>query len=434
MNDRTTGIVRGALVAATACALPLLPTPAGAGAPLPAELVTVRSNGSQVPLGGFVGSTTQAVSRDGNLVVFVSRARSLVPGDTNRRLDVFVRNRALGTTRRVSVDSDGAEGVFDSTQPVISADGRFVAFTSKSSFDGDSRTHPDVFVHDRRTGKTELVSVNRAGIAGSAVSSEPAISADGRYVAFSTGADNMVTGGGECSIVVRDRNARSSSCVTRLANAGKPSISGDGATVVYQAQDADGQYQIFAYDTASGASRIVSVLPSGATGNGRSQNPAISLNGRFVTFNTEASNLAYVCGGSGPYGGHIIIADLLVGGLDVADRTSAGGCSAGSAQFGRAAGLSADGRYVLFSSSDLALSADEPDPGPGGFVRDRERSVTVRFTQNSDGATPNGITVAAAIAPGGSVVSFGSSATDIVPEDANGAAEDGFVRTNPLLT
>ena len=119
-----------------------------------------------------------------------------MPGDTNEATDVFVRDRQTGATRRVSVGPGGVQGDSSSFTPSISADGRFVAFSSSASnlVPDDINGIPDVFVRDRQTGTTRRVSVGPGGVQGNSSSFDPAISADGRFVAFISAASNLVPG------------------------------------------------------------------------------------------------------------------------------------------------------------------------------------------------------------------------------------------------
>src|SRR5262249_22172880 len=135
--------------------------------------VSVASDGTQAN----GASTNPAVSADGSLVAFRSLASNLVAGDTNGVADVFVRNRLTGVTERVSVASDGTQGNAQSINPVISADGRFVAFESTASnlVADDTNLASDIFVHDRVTGVTERVSVASGGMQGTGSSTGPAI-------------------------------------------------------------------------------------------------------------------------------------------------------------------------------------------------------------------------------------------------------------------
>ena len=127
-----------------------------------------------------------SLSADGRYVAFASSASNLVTGDTNGTSDVFVRDRQTGTTTRVSVDSSGTQGNNSSPEPSFSADGRYVAFTSQAGnlVTGDTNGRADVFVHDRQTAKTTRVSPYVAGDQSDLGSDSPSISGDGRFVAF----------------------------------------------------------------------------------------------------------------------------------------------------------------------------------------------------------------------------------------------------------
>jgi Tol biopolymer transport system component len=135
-------------------------------------------------------------------VAFISGASNLVIGDTNGNYDIFVRDLLGGTTTRVSVDSIGAQANGDSGYPVISSDGRYVAFTSGASnlVAGDTNSTYDIFgtydifVRDTVGGTTTRVSVDSIGAQANGDSLYPAISSDGRYVAFTSGASNLVAG------------------------------------------------------------------------------------------------------------------------------------------------------------------------------------------------------------------------------------------------
>ena len=147
------------------------------------ELVSVGLGGA---LADGYSEGRVAISRDGRFVAFASRASNLVEGDTNDRKDVFVRDRQAGVTTRVSVSSAGLQGDGDSFEPAMSRDGRFVAFASNASnlVEGDTNTTTDVFVHDRATSQTTLASVGTSGARGDYHSYGPAVSDDGRFVLF----------------------------------------------------------------------------------------------------------------------------------------------------------------------------------------------------------------------------------------------------------
>ena len=166
-----------------------------------------ETNGhSGVDFQGPINART--ISADGRYVVFASAATNLVPGDTNVCgndfitgapifcTNIFVHDRQTGTTDRVSVASDGTQGNGNSEEPAISGDGRYVAFTSVASnlVPGDTNDKSDVFVHDRQTGATERVSVASDGTEGNNTSYQSSVSGDGRYVAFTSVASNLVAG------------------------------------------------------------------------------------------------------------------------------------------------------------------------------------------------------------------------------------------------
>jgi Tol biopolymer transport system component len=171
-------------------------------------------------------SFAAAISADGRFVAFQSLADNLVAGDTNAVGDVFVHDRVSGMITRASVDSDGLQGNVDSVEPVLSADGRYVAFASFATnlVVGDTNGVEDIFVHDRTTRLTTRVSVPVGGGEADGPSSTPRISADGRYVSFTSAATNLVpgvTGGGD--VYVHDR----ASGLTTLASVGANGTAGD---------------------------------------------------------------------------------------------------------------------------------------------------------------------------------------------------------------
>src|SRR5439155_1719694 len=204
------------------------------------ERVSVDSAGTQAN----GDSTEVALSADGRFVAFISVAPDLVTGDTNGVADVFVHDRQTGTTERVSVDSAGTQANGASTGVALSADGRFVAFTSVAPdlVTGDTNGAADVFVHDRQTGTTERVSVDSAGTQANGASFGGAMSADGRYVAFTSAAPDLVAG------------------------------------------DTNGAMDVFVHDRQTGTTERVSVDSAGNQVNGSSFGGALSADGRFVAF------------------------------------------------------------------------------------------------------------------------------------------------------
>jgi Tol biopolymer transport system component len=250
-----------------------------------------------------------SISADGRYVAFHSDASNLVPGDTNGTWDIFVHDRLTGQTTRVSVASDGTQGNNGSGDPSISADGRYVAFTSEASnlVPGDTNGTWDIFVHDRVTGQTTRVSVASDGSEGYGSSFSSSISADGRYVAFSSWASNLVPGdtNGWADVFVHDRVTGQTTRVSVASDGTEgnhvsllPSISADGRYVAFSSWasnlvpgDTNEVQDIFVHDRLTGQTSRVSVASGGTEGNGASEFPSISADGRYVAFYSAASNL-----------------------------------------------------------------------------------------------------------------------------------------------
>ncbi|MGH2681633.1 MAG: choice-of-anchor D domain-containing protein [Actinomycetota bacterium] len=313
--------------------------------------VSVATDGTE----GNNISNAPAISGDGRFVAFVSNADNLLgvcgefPCDVNSGSDVFVRDRDTDrngvfdeaggvATVIVSVDDDGAPGFGANTDPDISADGRFVAFVSNSEDldPADTDDVHDVFVRDRDTDvdgifdepglvSTELVSraSGAGGAKGNQQSLDPSISAGGRFVAFTTNATNLLPGGadsnGVSDIYVRDRDAVSTARVsvrTSGEQANGPSVQptidlssrfvafasdatnllatpdGNGITrdVFIRDRDADGD-GAFDESGASSSTTLASLSSGGAQGNARSTDPDMTMDGRYVAYQSLASNL-----------------------------------------------------------------------------------------------------------------------------------------------
>lgn len=264
---------------------------------------------------GFI-HTAQSVSTSGRFVVFESVATNLVSGDTNGRMDVFIRDRISRKTERVSVSTAGAQSKGVSHYPAISADGRYVAFVCEDPdlVPGSSTSsilHPQVYVRDREKKTTERVSVSTRGYPGAGTSSFPGISADGRYVVFQSDAPALVPGYSRHNqIYVRDRYRRTTQ-LESPANGGAgtpgtgastyPAISVDGSVVAFESEapdlvtdDASGKTDVFARKVVEAPQRVTVSPPAVPTS--AKKNRAFSVSGTLSPRHPSISHPVKVYG------------------------------------------------------------------------------------------------------------------------------------------
>ncbi len=397
--------------------------------------ISVESTGAQ----SNSWSDGPSVSSDGRYIAFESPADNLVAGDTNDCLDVFVRDTVAGTTAVVSVSSSGAPGNDYSHSPSISADGRFVAFSSRATnlSPGDSNGQEDVFVRDLLAGTTVRVSVDSAGIEADHFSHHPSISADGRYVAFESVATNLVAGdtNSAADIFVRDLVAATTIRVSvDSAGAqgdyasGQPAISSDGRYVVFEsvadnlvAGDSNDSMDIFRHDTVTGRTDRVSLKMQDSESNGPCRSASISSDGRYVAFESLADNLV-------PFDANQEL-DVFI--RDMVERTTArvsvGMQDVESNGPCRSASISSDGRSVAFWSTASNLVAEDTNGWSDIFVRDLNRGTTIRVSVDSSGAQGNSDSHSPALDSEGRFVAFTSNSSGLVTNDTNGES-DVFVR------
>ena len=407
------------------------------------HLVNLDSGGVQATNGS--NSADAFISADGSAVGFTSNATNLGAGDTNRTTDVFVRDLAGGTTTRVSVASGGGEANGASAGTSISADGTDVVFHSDADnlVAGDTNAAPDVFVHDRATGETALVSADLGGGPASGHSSKGAVSGDGTLVAFQSFAADLVPGTtvGDWQIYVRDV-ARG--VTTRVSTAGdgsegddssvNPTISADGRHVAFESRasnlvagDTNGASDVFVKDTVTGEIERVSVGSDGAEAMGGSIRPSLSADGRYVAFGSDAADL--VEGDSNQVGDSFV--HDRVSGETTRVSVSSTGTQADVSTVNP--GISADGRYVTFPSTATNLVPDDTNFNGDVFVHDRVTGGTERVSVTIDGAQAAGNSAATqrAISADGRRVVFSSIANNLVADDRNtllALAADVFVR------
>ncbi|HEY0865899.1 MAG TPA: Ig-like domain repeat protein [Fimbriimonas sp.] len=267
------------------------------------QYALASTNSGGVPGNGRCESSP-VVSADGRFVAFVSQATDLAPGDTNGALeDVFVKDLQSGAVVLASTSSNGTVGDSPSgTVGSISSDGRFVAFNSYASnlVAADTNDRVDAFVKDLATGATRLASTNSAGTLGNDNAIGAQLSRDGRYIAWSSFASNLVEGDTNESrdIFVKDLETG----VTRRVSVTQDGIQGDGGSLTAQVGDG-GRFVCFhtlatnlggdvlVKDLTTGALHSVSVSSEGVPGNGSSYSPRLSANGSLVAFASLATNL-----------------------------------------------------------------------------------------------------------------------------------------------
>jgi hypothetical protein len=269
--------------------------------------VSVSSSGGQ----GTADSDQPSISGNGRYVAFHSHALNLVHGGTTASGNVFIHDMVTGTTTLASVSSDGAQGDNLSANPSLNGDGRYVAFESVATnlVPGQTAVGENVYVHDMVTGTTTNASLNRNGGENRADSLDPAISADGRFVAFSSWANNLVIGDSNNQYDVFEHDMTTGTTI-RVSLAAKgsgwqannlslsPSISGDGRYVAFESLaanlvpgDTNGHYDIFVRDTWAHDTAPVSTSSSGGQADRASRYPSISAEGTAVGLQSVSANL-----------------------------------------------------------------------------------------------------------------------------------------------
>jgi len=345
------------------------------------ELVS-RSTDSTVT-GTSTNSEFPAISADGRYVAFVSYAANLAPGATGLKRQVFVHDRQTHQTELVSVSTAGAEGNNDCSAPAISTDGRYVVFTSYATnlVSGDANAVRDVFIRDRQSRTTGRVSVGSGGVEGNSDSFDPAISADGRYVAFASYADNLtagVNGNAKTNVYVRDMLTSTNTLVSMtLSGTGGslgsslPAISADGSRIAFYsiethlvAGDTNGLWDIFLWDrNASPKIKLVTVSSTGVQKNQGNESmsrivaPAISADGNVIAYSTTATNLV-----PGDTNGlqDVFVYKVSTGATSRASEgTGAVQATGGDSPVGQGerVALSSDGTWVAFTTAATNISA-----------------------------------------------------------------------------
>lgn len=350
--------------------------------------VSVASSGSQMSpwlAGGLspVGCASPSLSADGRYVAFASFGADLVPGDTNGKQDIFVHDRLTGTTERVSLSTFGVEADADGYLPMISGDGTRVVWQSAAStlVAGDTNGLMDVFVHDRTTGSTSRVSVSTMGGDPNGMSSGASISANGTRVAFASTASNLVASDTNAApdvfladlatgTLTRVSVATTGAQATGSASgSGDASVSADGLSVAFRSHagnlvtgDSNGFADIFVRRLATGTTTRVSVTQANGQAAGTSASgaagsfvPRLSEDGRFVAFVSHATNL--VNGDTNGFPDVFLRDTVAATTLRLGVDGRGAGIATGTGWWGSTlfVALSSDGSTLAFPSSSSAL-------------------------------------------------------------------------------
>lgn len=361
-----------------------------------AERISVTSDGTEAN----DNSGSPSLSADGRYVAYGSDATNLVPGDTNGVIDIFVFDRYTNMTERVSVASDGTQANDHSAEPSISADGRFVTYSSGASslVPGDTNGY-DIFVFDRQTGTTTRVSVPSDATEVFYQCFNPSISADGRFITYDSNASSLVPGdtNGTTDVFLLDRQTNTTTRVSVAgdgseanASSDDPSISADGRFLTYSSHasnlvsgDTNGTGDVFVLDRQTGTTTRVSV-PIDASDEGGFQ-PEISANGQFVSYSRSLQG--------------VFVFDRLTNTTTPASEST-----------GFHSSISADGRFVTYDN----VFTDRPNDTTDVFLFDRlTNTITTVSEANNLSGDPS-------ISADGRFLAYSSNATNLVPGDTNG--------------
>ncbi len=404
------------------------------------QRVSIAGGGAQ----GDRGSSQASISDDGRYIAFRSNATNLVPDDTNNLSDVFVHNTQTGTTERVSFDTDGAQLDRGSFAPSLSDDGRYVVMQSyKSGF-------AQVMVYDRQSATTtQILPTSGSDPTDREARQEPVISGNGRFIAFHSYV-NMPSALPETARPLNDDNnrahdiyvydlenqttervSRDSNGIEGNGDSFSASLSDDGNLVAFYSYasnlvvgDTNDAEDVFIKDRSTGITTRVSVATDGTEGNDDSYTPDISGNGRYVAFRSLASNLA-----PGDTNGKwdIFVHDLQTNTTELVSTATNGTRADGDSY---APSISDGGRYVVFRSNADNLVSGDTNNRWDIFLRDRQSGTTTRINVPTSGEADLH-SYAPVISGDGTLVAFESEATNLSAGDTNESKDVFFTAREP---
>lgn len=381
-----------------------------------------------------------SLSKDGRYVAFCSEANNLVINDMNGQTDVFVKDTWTGQVRLVSVSSSGVQGNNESANPRLTPDGRFVVFTSLANnlVPGDTDGDYDVFVRDLVGQTTTRVSVSSGGPTNSN-GGEASITADGRYVAFSSIARLTADDSdNNADVYLRDTLLGFTTKVSvglggaeSVGDCSWPVITPDGSRIAFHGVvqnlvqgDTNNRSDVFLWERSTGAITRISVSDNGTQANAESELPSISDNGRYVVFDSGASNL--VAGDTSTY--DVFLRDT-ANSTTVKLTSAPNGVNANNHSY--FAFLSGDGRYVTYQSDATNLVVGDTNGKMDVYVTRLSDLANRRVSIALNGTQPNLPCMVPSISERGQKVAFISQASNLVANDTGGYW-DVFL-TGPVL-
>jgi pimeloyl-ACP methyl ester carboxylesterase len=401
------------------------------GADLSTDVVErVSVNDNEIEVTG--SSQAPSISANGRYVVFSSTATDLVTNDNNGAEDVFLRDLSLGTTQRISIGLSNVEADGASSLPTISPDGLYIGFVSSADnlVANDTNNYADAFIYDVANQSTTRIS----GVNGDNFSNRPLVSPDGNYWVFTSLASNLVLGDiqGHVDIFLYRQSPPALTRVDLPQSGDEPNgdstsgvVSAGGHYVAFRsfannlvANDTNNLSDIFYYNTQDNSLSRISVSTSGQEANGASDRPAISADGRYVVFSSDASNLV---SGDNNDATDIFLRDTVSGTTTRISLTDNDQQANGSSTY---PAISTDGRYVEFSSTATNLVAGDTNGVADIFIRDLQTEKIRRVSVNADKAQGNNTSNGrASFAVNQPYLVYASSADNLVTADNNGAAD-----------
>jgi len=388
-------------------------------------------------------SLSSMISGNGRYITYASPASNIVPGDTNKIWDVFLYDLLTKKTTRVSVKSDGSQANYGSVVPAISDDGRYITYYGDATnlVPGDTNNQRDIFLYDNLTKKTSRVNLNNNGEQANGLSHYTTISGDGRFVSYVSYATNLVPGDTNelKDIFLYDTLKKKTTRINVSSNgeqangdSSSPALSADGRYVTYYSfatnlvpGDTNKTADIFVYDTQTGKTTRVSVDSYGKQANNYGDSPAISGDGRYIAFESDAANLVP---GDTNKKRDIFVYDMLT---KKTTRASVG--SKGEQGNGRSytVAVSENGRYFTFESEATNLVSGDTNGVWDIFRYDMVTKKTTRVTLDSNAHQTNGFSYYPSISEDGRYVAYYSEATNLVSGDTNNFP-DIFVTRVPV--